>query len=174
MVIELIRPERSGLGGDLAAPGDHGRDQLRRDALRAGISSTSAPNACIVQSFSAGEGIRRHDAQRVALHRADEGERRAGAASAVFDDRLTGPSGAHPARRLRSWPAPSDPCTSLLGWPPRASPTPRHPSSPVSRSSRTTGVLPMPPIPLTKPPLNRLRAQAAVVRRPASISSRAA
>ena len=33
-----------------------------------------------------GEGIRGHDVQRIALHRADEGQRDAGAAAGVFDD----------------------------------------------------------------------------------------
>ena len=37
------------------------------------------------------EGIGRHDVQRIALHGADEGQRHAGAAAGVFDDRAAGP-----------------------------------------------------------------------------------
>ena len=64
------------------------------------ISSTSAPNARMVRIFSGGERIRGDDPQRVALDRADERQRRAGAAAGVLDHRLARPQAPGPLGAL--------------------------------------------------------------------------
>jgi hypothetical protein len=40
--------------------------------------------------FFSGEGVRRHDMQRISLHCADERQGYAGAAAGIFDDRAAG------------------------------------------------------------------------------------
>ena len=90
-VVELICPERSSLRGDLSRSAHHGRNQLRCDALRARDQLDIGAERLHRPEFLAGKGIGGHDPQRIAFHRTDEGQRRAGAASAVFHDKLTRP-----------------------------------------------------------------------------------
>jgi hypothetical protein len=88
-VVELIGPERSSFFGDLSGPAHHRWNQLRCDALWA-WNQFDVGAECLHRAYLlGGEGIRGHHTQRVALHGTDKGKRGSGAASAVFDDRLT-------------------------------------------------------------------------------------
>ena len=57
-----------------------------------GTICSRAPEDAHVVELLAGEGVGGDDVQRIALHRADERQRHAGAAAGVFDDRAAGGS----------------------------------------------------------------------------------
>ena len=129
--------EAAGLGDDLRRPPHHGRDEVGRDPCRAGDQLDVGAEGGHRLQLLGGEGVRADDPERIALHRADEGQRAARRSAGVLDDvwpgcRCRGPP------RPRPSPAPSGPCTSPSGCGTRASPTPRPSRAPrASRGGRS-------------------------------------
>ena len=96
-VVELVGGEGALVGDDLGGPAHHRRDQVGWMPCGLSMISSSAPNAAMVRSFSAANAFDVTIRRRVALHRADEGERAAGRPARVLDH---GPPGAQQALAL--------------------------------------------------------------------------
>jgi hypothetical protein len=74
-VVELVCPKGSSFCGDLPSAPHHGRNELRSDPFRT-WDQLDLSTECLHRPDLLGrEGVRRHDEQRVALHRANECER---------------------------------------------------------------------------------------------------
>src|SRR3990170_100945 len=89
-VIELVGLEAADLEGQLGRPGTHRGNQVGRDALRARDQLDLRPKGQHRSPLLTRECIRADDPQRIALDRADEGQRAAGASARVLDDGLAG------------------------------------------------------------------------------------